>query len=198
MMENIKAEQVLSTDFEKIQYDTPIGDVIRKFKTKKVLYVFKGDEFKGVILDRGVIRSRIEPKTKVKKFISSVPKISLDTHLVKMAQLMIENNIKNLPVFDDGTMVGIVDQDIIFKEVIEKELGEKQIVDVMTKDVITVQEDDVLAQIINIFHEHDISHLPVVDEQQRLVGIVKMFDVLRRITAPLDSIEAGFRGEKRS
>ena len=198
-MENIKAGEVLSRDFEKVQQDVPIGNVIRKFRTKKVLYVFREREFKGVLLDRNVIRSRIEPKTKVKKFVSPVPKITLDTHLVKMAQLMIENNIKNLPVFDNGTMVGIVDQDTILKKVIEKELGEREISEVMTRDVITVQEDDVLAQIVNIFHEHEISHLPVVDKRQRLVGIVRMFDVLRMVTAPLESIEEGtYIAEKRS
>ena len=198
-MENIKAKEIVSKNFEKVDYNASIGDVIKKFKKRKVLYVFKDKEFKGVLLDRKVIKPRIDPKTKIKKFVYSVPKISLDTNLVKMAKLMIENNIKNLPVFDKENMVGIVDQDVILKRVIEKELGEKRISELMTRDVIVIHEDDVLAKIINTFHEYDISHLPVVDDRRKLIGIVKMFDVLREVTAPLESVEAGtYIGEKRS
>ncbi len=198
-MENIQAKEIVSNDFETINYSAPIKDVIRKFKNRNVLYVFKGKEFKGVLLDRKVIRSRIEPKTKVKKFLFSVPKISPDTNLVKISKLMIENNIKNLPVFDNGKMIGVVDQDTILKKVIQKELGEKKIDDVMTQDLILVHEEDPLAKIINILHEHNISHLPVIDEKKDLVGIIRMFDVLRKVVAPLDSIEEGtYIGEKLS
>ncbi|MCK4246939.1 MAG: CBS domain-containing protein, partial [Methanomicrobia archaeon] len=91
-MENIKAKEIVSKNFEKVDYNASIGDVIKKFKKRKVLYVFKDKEFKGVLLDRKVIKPRIDPKTKIKKFVYSVPKISLDTNLVKMAKLMIENN----------------------------------------------------------------------------------------------------------
>ena len=198
-MENIKAREIVSKDFEKIDYDATIGDAIKKFKKRKVLYVFKDKEFKGVLLDRKVIKPRIDPKAKIKKFVYSVPKISMDTNLVKMAKLMIENNIKNIPVFDKGKMVGIVDQDMILKRVIKKELGNKKISEVMTRDLILINEGDVLAKVINIFHEYNISHLPVVDDRGELVGIVRMFDILREVTAPLDSIEAGtYISEKRS
>ena len=198
-MENIKAKEILSEDFEKIDYDATVNDAIKKFKKRKVLYVFKGKEFKGVLLERKIIRPKLDPKAKIKKFIYPVPKISLDTNLVKIAKLMIENNIKNLPVFDREKMVGIVDQDMILKKVIEKEIGEKGVSEVMTRDLRTTNENDMLAKVINIFHDYDISHLPVVDNSGKLVGIVKMFDILREIIAPLESIEAGtYIGEKKS
>jgi len=198
-MENIKAKEILSEDFEKIDYDSTVNDAIKKFKKRKVLYVFKGKEFKGVLLERKIIRPKLDPKAKIKKFIYPVPKISLDTNLVKIAKLMIENNIKNLPVFDREKMVGIVDQDMILKKVIEKEIGEKRVSEVMTRDLRTTNENDMLAKVINIFHDYDISHLPVVDSSGKLVGIVKMFDILREIIAPLESIEAGtYIGEKKS
>ena len=198
-MENIKAKEILSEDFEKINYDSTVNDAIKKFKKRKVLYVFKGKEFKGVLLERKIIRPKLDPKAKIKKFIYPVPKISLDTNLVKIAKLMIENNIKNLPVFDREKMVGIVDQDMILKKVIEKEIGEKRVSEVMTRDLRTTNENDMLAKVINIFHDYDISHLPVVDSSGKLVGIVKMFDILREIIAPLESIEAGtYIGEKKS
>jgi len=198
-MENIKAKEILSEDFEKIDYDSTVNDAIKKFKKRKVLYVFKGKEFKGVLLERKIIRPKLDPKAKIKKFIYPVPKISLDTNLVKIAKLMIENNIKNLPVFDREKMVGIVDQDMILKKVIEKEIGEKRVSEVMTRDLRTTNENDMLAKVINIFHDYDISHLPVVDNSGKLVGIVKMFDILREIIAPLESIEAGtYIGEKKS
>ena len=68
-MENIKAKEIVSTNFEKVDYNASIGDVIKKFKKRKVLYVFKDKELKGVLLDRKVIRPRIDPKAKIKKFV---------------------------------------------------------------------------------------------------------------------------------
>lgn len=52
--------------------------------------------------------------------------------------------------------------------------------DVMVHDVITVGPDDDVSRAAKLLAEHDISALPVVDEQRRMIGILSEADLLRR------------------
>ena len=44
---------------------------------------------------------------------------------------------------------------------------------IMTSDVVFVREDTPISQVIELLVEHDITGIPVVDAQDRLVGIVR-------------------------
>jgi CBS domain-containing protein len=52
--------------------------------------------------------------------------------------------------------------------------------DIMTKDVATVRPDTALADAITIMLDHHVSGLPVVDRDNRLVGVLTEGDLLRR------------------
>jgi CBS-domain-containing membrane protein len=52
--------------------------------------------------------------------------------------------------------------------------------DVMIRDVIAVKPDDDVAFAANLLADHDISALPVIDENRYLVGILSEADLLRR------------------
>ena len=54
-----------------------------------------------------------------------------------------------------------------------------QVKDVMTSDPITVSQDVTLAEAEKIFEEHDFNGLPVVDEGNRLIGMVTKLDLLK-------------------
>ena len=55
---------------------------------------------------------------------------------------------------------------------------------IMSTDLKTVSPDDTLATVRTIMHENRIHHVPVLDEKQKLVGLVTLTDVL----AATDSI----------
>lgn len=59
------------------------------------------------------------------------------------------------------------------------EFLEYQTGDVMTRDVVHVSPETLLAEIEKIFEEHDFNGLPVIDAEDRLVGVVTKYDVLR-------------------
>jgi len=52
--------------------------------------------------------------------------------------------------------------------------------DVMVKDVITVGPDDEVARAARLLADHDISALPVVDADRRIMGILSEADLLHR------------------
>lgn len=52
--------------------------------------------------------------------------------------------------------------------------------DVMIRDVITVSPDDHVADAVKLLSDYDISALPVVDDDGRLVGILSEADLIQR------------------
>jgi len=52
--------------------------------------------------------------------------------------------------------------------------------DVMTREVLTVKPDDSVADTIRLLAEHDISALPVVDDDGTVVGVISEADLVRR------------------
>ena len=96
-------------------------------------------------------------------------------------------------------MVGIIsDRDI--KQtmgrpaLVSRQAGEEpelklSIGDVMTRNLITVSQDDDLKDAIELLVENKISGLPVVDQDQKLVGVISAIDVLRYCLDLLDRFE---------
>jgi len=103
--------------------------------------------------------------------------------------VMYQRDIRRLPVMEGGKLVGIIsDRDI--KQtmgrpaLVSRQAGEEpelklSIRDVMTQNLITVSQDDDLKDAIELLVENKISGLPVVDQDQKLVGVISAIDVLR-------------------
>jgi CBS domain-containing protein len=52
--------------------------------------------------------------------------------------------------------------------------------DVMVRAVITIKPDDTVAKAVDLFAKHDISALPVVDDNDTVVGIISEADLVHR------------------
>jgi CBS domain-containing protein len=52
--------------------------------------------------------------------------------------------------------------------------------DVMVRAVITIKPDDTVARAVDLFAKHDISALPVVDDNDTVVGIISEADLVHR------------------
>ena len=50
--------------------------------------------------------------------------------------------------------------------------------DIMTRDVITVEKDCKVSELVDLFVEHKISSVPVVNKKGKLVGIVTKTDII--------------------
>lgn len=67
-----------------------------------------------------------------------------------------------------------------FDEDVEKTLG-GHVADVMHEDVYTLSPEDTIETAATLMHDHEVSRLPVLDGDGRLVGIIARGDVLRAI-----------------
>ncbi len=52
--------------------------------------------------------------------------------------------------------------------------------DVMVRDVVTVKPDDDVALAVHLLAEHDVSALPVVDDDDNVIGVISEADLLHR------------------
>ncbi len=62
------------------------------------------------------------------------------------------------------------------------ESAQRRVGDIMTKEVITVKPDTRVSRIAWLMAEHNISGLPVVDEDKRVLGVVTELDMMLRNT----------------
>jgi IMP dehydrogenase len=90
---------------------------------------------------------------------------------------MKEYKIGGIPVVDKNmTLVGIVtNRDLRFEKVMSK-----AVVDVMTKDnIITTKAGTSLMKAEQILQEHKIEKLPVVDKNNKLIGLITYKDIIK-------------------
>lgn len=103
------------------------------------------------------------------------------TFLPEAAQIMLQEDVGALPVVrEDGTLLGIItDRDIAVRAVAEgKNTAATQVAEVYTaEDLITVTPDTDLAEAQQIMAEHQVRRLPIVEQDNKLVGMVSLADL---------------------
>lgn len=119
----------------------------------------------------------------------------LEDNLNHAAQLMWEHDCGVVPIVDgDGHAVGMLtDRDICMAAYTQgKPLREIPVITAMSKQVYACRPDDTLDQVQAVMREHKIRRLPVLDREDRPIGIIAFRDILRaalamRPTAPGES-----------
>ena len=81
---------------------------------------------------------------------------------------------------DDGKLLGIIsERDIVRKCLTSgKDLDKTKIQDVMTTRVVVAKPEDDLSYAINVMKEARIRHIPIVDAQEKAIGMISMRDLL--------------------
>ena len=93
--------------------------------------------------------------------------------------MMAKRGVSGAPVVaEDDTVLGIISGTDIRPYL---EVGERDAVrEAMTDEVITAPEDVTPREALELMYEHKIERVPIVDEQNRLVGLVTMAGILQR------------------
>jgi CBS domain-containing protein len=100
--------------------------------------------------------------------------------VVDAARCMDELNVGVIPVVEGDRLVGMVtDRDIVVRGVASQqgEVRSMKLADVMSAHVRCAREEDDVDQVLSEMAEAQIRRLPVVDGNQKLVGIVSLGDI---------------------
>ena len=126
-----------------------------------------------------------------------------DMGVFEAFELMKNEGVQRLPVLDnDGNLVGIISEKNITSAAADREvsivefallLSKIKVGDVMTKEVITVSVDDPVELAARKMSDNDISILPVVDNNGKLVGIVSRSDLFRLLLELFGTRHYGIR-----
>jgi len=90
-----------------------------------------------------------------------------------------EHSIHHLPVVEGGSLVGILTTYDLWKnEIAPKDYGKTRVDEVMTTGVVRISPIDKIGTAAELFLDNRFHALPVVAEENRLLGIVTSFDIL--------------------
>jgi CBS domain-containing protein len=112
----------------------------------------------------------------------------------KVAQLMKSKDIGSVPIIDsEGTkkLVGIVtDRDLALEVVAEgRDPKTTKVEEVMTHSVVTSRAEDDLQYALDAMAKYQLRRIPVVDKNNKLVGIIAQADVATRVNQPEKTAE---------
>jgi CBS domain-containing protein len=112
--------------------------------------------------------------------------------VVLAAQAMDELNVGVIPVCDGEKLVGMVtDRDIVVRGVAQDcDNKSTRLADVMSRNVRWAREDEDVEQVLDEMAKAQIRRLPVVDNSQRLVGIISLGDVADKDSEDQDKVAA--------
>lgn len=141
--------------------------------------------------------------------VTDVISVGLDTSIEELSDILLKNRISGTPVVDeDDRLIGIVSEaDIIvkdsdlhfprifkllggiiyleslnkFKKNLVKHMATK-VKDIMTKKVKTAGPDTPVNKIADMMLEDNINRVPVIDEDNKVLGIITRADLVRTIS----------------
>lgn len=117
-----------------------------------------------------------------------------DESVANVAQLMKKEDIGPVLIVDNEenkTLVGIVtDRDLALKVVGEgRDPKNTRVEDVMTAKVVTSRAGDSVENAMKAMAQYQLRRIPVVDDHNRLVGIISQADVATRLNEPKKTAE---------
>ncbi len=134
----------------------------------------------------------------------AVTSIAPSMPLNALLQLLVEKQLKAVPVVDGGRIVGIITggdllaragmelrlslqrtlpPDVLARQIQKLAEEGKTARDIMTAPVITIGENEPVLQAAALMSQKNIKRLPVVNQQGELVGIISRLDILALVAA---------------
>ncbi len=120
---------------------------------------------------------------------SEVVVVSSTDTVQKAAELMKQHDIGPLPVVEDEAsrkLIGIItDRDIVINVLAQKKDASKtRVSEAMTSSLVTCRESESLNEALEKMSSYQVRRIPVVDENNRIVGIIAQADIATRIENP--------------
>lgn len=108
---------------------------------------------------------------------------SIDEPLRDAAKKMNENNVGSVVVVEGGKVVGILTERDLVKAVASGVPLDAPVGRIASRNLITARRGESVLAVGMKMIEHQIRHIPVVDDDGKVVGVLSIRDVLRQLTA---------------
>jgi CBS-domain-containing membrane protein len=98
-------------------------------------------------------------------------------------RVMAAKEVGALAVLEGDKLVGIIsERDYARKIILEgKASKETKVGEIMTRHVITIHPSQTIYEAMELMTNHRIRHLPVVDQEEKVIGVISLGDVVREV-----------------
>src|SRR5215208_4140944 len=109
-----------------------------------------------------------------------VQTVSPDQRVQEAASFMLSSDAGSIPVTEGERLIGMItDRDIAVRGIAKGYGLDTPVRDLMTNDAVCAREDDDVEEAATKMSHAQVRRLPVIDEQDRLCGIVSLGDLSR-------------------
>ena len=157
--------------------------LIEKYCFREILVVEKS-KLKGIVYSKEISKKGITNPTKEKvNALMRFPPHTLtpEQEINDAAKMIFKTGLRALPVTENNKLIGIVSlHDIVDFVSKTKDFRQTTAESIMSVPE-TAREDTDIGAARVLMREKNISRIPVVDKNQKLVGVVTIFDLLKAI-----------------
>ena len=174
------ARDIMQTSFFRIDAKEPVSRLFGQMieQDQRAAVVFEGKRYLGIAHARKLLRSKIHVNSwRVRRVCSRPARLSIDEDFLEIVRKMYVSDTPILPVFA-ADIVGIVREEDILG-VIKPDLREVLVKDLKMPYLWTVKEKDRTGKVIEIMSEDRVESLPVVDRAGKLLGVVRLFNIIK-------------------
>jgi CBS domain-containing protein len=109
-----------------------------------------------------------------------VQTVRADQPVQEAASFMLSSDAGSIPVMDGDRLIDMItDRDIAVRGVAKGHGPDTPVGDLMTDDLVVVRDDDEIEDVATRMSEAQVRRLPVIDQDERLCGIVSLGDLSR-------------------
>lgn len=119
--------------------------------------------------------------------------VPVDATVWDAIEIMVNQRVGAVAIVDDGKLKGIFTERDVVRKIVQEGLDPKAtaIAEVMTTEMITESAETTVKDGLQVMSEHKIRHLPVVDENNTLEGMVSLrFLMHNRVEAMLNEVQS--------
>jgi CBS domain-containing protein len=96
------------------------------------------------------------------------------------ANFMLNADAGSIPVTDGDRLIGMItDRDIAVRGIAKGNGPDTPVRDLMSNDIVCARDNDDIEEVATKMSQAQVRRLPVIDEQERLCGIVSLGDLSR-------------------
>ena len=198
-------KELIREDFEVINVNEtvsklfPLLEKLERDRANAIL-VEEDGKIVGVVREKDLIRGSVlknPHETKVKSLLVRTGKIDLnELDPYKVARRFVEDSTPFVIIQLEKNKVGVIYIND-FLNAIKEEFGDMKVREVMNPEVITVRRFDSAAKALSVMRNYGIDRVVVVDENNKVIGILTGKDVVDRVISPRKRARMGdSSGEK--
>lgn len=146
--------------------------------------------------------SQVPKFTKIQELIYELPiervmkpgviKVSPDTSMTELKEVLRVNRISGVPVLEEGRLVGVISIEDLIKALVEGDI-QAPVRKRMTTKLITVMEKESIVEAVKRFAQYKVGRLLVTNEEGELRGILTGGDITRGL---LEAISLDYHAEE--